>query len=63
MIIEETEFCYPLDVTDVSDEDGEALAIEILHPYHDDMIINVDKQQAAQLIEVLQKWIDGGEVE
>ncbi|MCI2234001.1 hypothetical protein MKK42_18065 [Escherichia coli] len=63
MIIEETEFCYPLDVTDVSDEEGEGLAIEMLHPSYDDMIINVDKQQAAQLIEVLQKWIDGEGVE
>lgn len=29
---------------------------------HDDLIV-VDKQQAAQLIEVLQKWIDGEGVE
>lgn len=28
---------------------------------HDDLVV-VDKQQAAQLIEVLQKWLDGGEV-
>lgn len=28
-----------------------------------DFELVVDKQQAAQLIEVLQKWIDGGEVE
>lgn len=26
-------------------------------------IVLIDKQQAAQLIEVLQKWIGGGEVE
>lgn len=25
--------------------------------------IQIDKQQATQLIEVLQKWVDGGEVE
>ena len=33
---------------------------------HDDLIddlIVVDKQQAAQLIEVLTKWVDGEEVE
>lgn len=25
--------------------------------------VQIDKQQAGQLIEVLQKWVDGGEVE
>lgn len=31
---------------------------------HQEMdFVVVDKQQARQLIEVLQKWVDGGEVE
>ena len=25
--------------------------------------VRLDKQQAAQLVEVLQKWLDGGEIE
>lgn len=31
--------------------------------YQEKDFICIDKQQAAQLIEVLQKWIDGEEVE
>jgi hypothetical protein len=33
----------------------------ILSQLHDTVII--DKQQAAQLIEVLQRWVDGEEIE
>lgn len=44
--------------------------IELIHrgvePVHIEQqgdIVVIDKQQAAQLIEVLQRWIDGEEIE
>ena len=64
MIIEETEFYYALEVEDISDENGSAIAITMDHPnFNYDCVINMDKQQASQLIAVLQKWVDSEELE
>lgn len=55
MIIEETYDCYQLrieagdEVFDIYQRDGEW--------------IEIDKKQAAQLVEVLQKWLAGEEME
>lgn len=36
---------------------------DLLHIGQDGEFCSIDKHQAAQLIAVLQKWVDGGEVE
>lgn len=56
MIIEETENNYGIECR----EHNTGLAM-ISRRCNFELV--VDKQQAAQLIEVLQKWIAGGEVE
>lgn len=64
MIIEETEKAYDVHVTqqELDDEtpvvvlyQGSGVGVE--------SFIGIDKHQAAQLIEVLQRWIDGEEIE
>lgn len=64
MIIEETENAYDVHVTSQTLEDDTPV-IELFQEngHGVEGYIGIDKQQAAQLIEVLQKWIDGGEVE
>lgn len=37
--------------------------VESVHIEQQGDIVVIDKQQAAQLIEVLQRWIDGEEIE
>lgn len=37
--------------------------VESVHIEQQGDIVVIDKQQAAQLIEVLQQWIDGEEIE
>ena len=59
MIIEETE---NMRRAEVSIRDGKA-AGDLINIQRGTNYMLFDKQQAAQLIEVLQKWIDGGEVE
>lgn len=44
-------------------ESGETCGTGFLSMYQTGEQVALTKQQAAQLIEVLQKWIDGGEVE
>lgn len=58
MIIEETDTHWPFVV--VSEGDGN---FESLDMRFSDYEISVDKHQAAQLVEVLQKWLAGEEVE
>lgn len=36
---------------------------ELVHIGQSGHFVSIDKQQAAQLIEVLTKWVNGGEVE
>lgn len=59
MIIEETENCRGLDV----DVDAFYNGVLVIQETSGGDYVCVDKHQAAQLIAVLQKWIDGGELE
>lgn len=64
MIIEETENAYAIEL-DFCELINETPALEIIQ-YGCDLehsSIGIDKHQAAQIIAVLQKWVDGGEVE
>lgn len=64
MIIEETENAYDVHVTSQTLEDDTPVIELFQEAGHGvESYIGMDKQQAAQLIAVLQKWIDGGEVE
>ena len=57
MIIEGTNDAYGIEL-----ENADAIC-ELLDITQQGSWIQIDKQQAAQLIEVLQKWIAGDEVE
>ncbi|MBW9430457.1 hypothetical protein [Atlantibacter hermannii] len=59
MIIDETENHYPFEVYEAHVGDGLSTAGMCQGA---DLII-FDKQQAAQLIDVLQRWIDGGKID
>lgn len=59
MIIEKTEIMRK---ADVSVRDSGA-AGELINISRGTNYILLDKHQAAQLIEVLQRWVDGGEIE
>lgn len=64
MIIEETENAYDMHVTAQGLEDG----TPVVELYQEngagvESFIGIDKHQAAQLIEVLQRWVDGEEIE
>lgn len=64
MIIEETENAYDMHVTEQELEDG----TPVVELYQEngagiESFIGIDKQQAAQLIEVLQRWVNGEEIE
>lgn len=64
MIIEETETAYDMHVTAQWLEDG--TPVVELHQENGagvESFIGIDKHQAAQLIEVLQRWVDGEEIE
>lgn len=39
------------------------LGVESVHVEQQGDIVVIDKHQAAQLIEVLQRWVDGEEIE
>lgn len=64
MIIEETENSYGMHVTGQELEDGTPV-VELYQENGSrvESFIGIDKQQASQLIEVLQRWIDGEEIE
>lgn len=64
MIIEETENSYDMHVTGQELEDGTPV-VELYQENGSgfESFIGIDKHQAAQLIEVLQRWIDGEEIE
>lgn len=49
-------------VNDLSTKDIDKFNLLMSISKGEDVII-IDKHQAAQLIEVLQRWIDGGEIE
>lgn len=55
MKIEETVNCMAINAF----TDYDAICVQDFTGYY----VRLDKQQAAQLIEVLQKWIDGEEME
>lgn len=64
MIIEETKYYYALEVVDISDDNSPAVAVTMEHPdFSQDCVINMDKQQVTQLIEVLTNWVNGEGVE
>ena len=64
MIIEETENAYDVHVTEQELEDG-TLVVELYQENGAgvESFIGIDKSQAEQLIEVLQRWINGEEIE
>lgn len=64
MIIEETENAYDMHVTEQELEDV-TLVVELYQENGAgiESFIGIDKQQAAQLIEVLQRWVNGEEIE
>lgn len=64
MIIEETENSYDMHVDSYELEDGTPV-IEFMQEgdLGIENNIGIDKQQAAQLIEVLEKWINGEDIE
>lgn len=64
MIIEETENAYDMHVTEQELEDG-TLVVELYQENGSgiEQFIGIDKKQAAQLIEVLQRWVNGEEIE
>ena len=59
MIIEETDDCYQVRIL----AGDEALDIYQCDCQENIEWIQIDKQQAAQLVEVLQKWLAGEDVE
>ena len=64
MIIEETENAYDMHVTEQELEDGTPV-VELYQENSSgvESFIGIDKKQAAQLIEVLQCWVNGEEIE
>lgn len=62
MIIDETKNCYELQVSH-SFGDCPIIMLTSFREGDDVNSIGIDKHQAAQLIEVLQCWIDGEDVE
>lgn len=62
MIIEETKNCYELQVNH-SLGDYTIIMLTSFREGDDVNSISIDKHQAAQLIEVLQRWVDGEEIE
>ncbi|QYW02889.1 hypothetical protein [Klebsiella phage ZCKP8] len=62
MIIEETKDCYELQVNH-SFGDYTIITLTSFREGDDVNSIGIDKHQAAQLIDVLQRWIDGEEIE
>ena len=60
MIIEETENAYDIHVTPQELEDG-TFVVELYQEIGSgiESYIGIDKQQAQQLIEVLQQWLNG----
>ena len=62
MIIEETKNCYELQVSD-SFGDYDIIMLTSFREGDDVNSIGIDKHQAAQLIEVLQRWVNGEEIE
>ena len=62
MIIDETKSCYELQVSD-SFGDYNIIMLTSFREGDDVNSIGIDKNQAAQLIEVLQRWVNGEEIE
>ena len=62
MIIEETKNCYELQVNH-SFGGYPIITLTSFREGDDVNSIGIDKRQAAQLIEVLQRWVDGEEIE
>lgn len=64
MIIEETENAYDMHVTEQELEDGTPV-VELYQENGSgvESFIGIDKHQAEQLIEVLQRWVNGEEIE
>ncbi|QCQ57327.1 hypothetical protein KGB50_gp44 [Shigella phage DS8] len=62
MIIDETKNCYELQVSH-SFSDYPIMMLTSFREGDDVNSIGIDKHQAAQLIEVLQRWVDGEEIE
>lgn len=62
MIIDETKNCYELQVSH-SFGDYPIIMLTSFREGNDVNSIGIDKQQAVRLIEVLQRWINGEEIE
>lgn len=62
MIINETKNCYELQVSH-SFGDYPIIMLTSFREGDDVNSIGIDKHQAAQLIEALQRWIDGEDIE
>lgn len=64
MIIEETENAYDMHVTAQELEDGTPV-VELYQENGSgvESFIGIDKQQAAQLVELLKRWVNGDEIE
>ena len=62
MIIDETKNCHELQVSN-SFGDYPIIMLTSFREGDDVNSIGIDKHQAMQLIEVLQRWIDGEEIE
>lgn len=64
MIIEETENAYAIEL-DFCELIDDTPVLEMIQygAGCESSSVGIDKHQATQLIAVLQKWIDGGEVE
>lgn len=62
MIIDETKICYELQVSH-SFGDYPIIMLTSFREGDDINSIGIDKYQAVQLIEVLQRWVDGEEIE
>lgn len=62
MIIDETKNCYELQVSH-SFGDYPIIMLTSLREGDDINSIGIDKHQAVQLIEVLQRWVNGEEIE
>ena len=64
MIIKETENAYDMHI-EFQELEDDTPVVELTQENGAGIenTIGIDKQQATKLIEVLQKWVDGGEVE
>lgn len=63
MIIEETDNAYDFHVTPQTLEDGTPVIEIYQESGSSENYVGIDKHQAAQLVEALQKWLAGEEVE